>query len=137
MKMSLKFRPLLLLATAVFLTSCSAERRFHRRLVGTWNIERYEQRFTNGENEAASNLGVITFRRNGSGEKNITILTRGIRRPDDSDFSWKNTADAVTIISNNSELAKTWLVMRNKKSSQQWKSTTGGTVQTMELRKQN
>lgn len=137
MKMSLKFRPLLLLATAVFFTSCSAERRFHRRLVGTWNIERYEQRFTNGENEAASNLGVITFRRNGSGEKNITILTRGIRRPDDSDFSWKNTADAVTIISNNSELAKTWLVMRNKKSSQQWKSTTGGTVQTMELRKQN
>lgn len=137
MKMSLKFRPLLLLATAVFLTSCSAERRFHRRLVGTWNIERYEQRFTNGENEASSNLGTITFRRNGSGEKNITILTRGIRRPDDSDFSWKNTADAVTIISNNSELAKTWLVMRNKKSSQQWKSTTGGTVQTMELRKQN
>ncbi|MCK6692568.1 MAG: hypothetical protein L6Q97_10750 [Thermoanaerobaculia bacterium] len=129
-------RPSVFLLLLVFLASCSAERRFHRRLVGTWNIDRYEQQFTNGEKEAASNLGTITFRKNGSGIKNVTILTRGLRKPDDSDFSWKNTIDAVTIISRNSELAKTWLVMKNKRTYQQWKSTTQGTVQTMELRKQ-
>lgn len=128
--------PSVFLLLLVFFASCSAERRFHRRLVGTWNIDRYEQQFTNGEQEAASNLGTITFRKNGSGIKNVTILTRGMRKPDDSDFSWKNTVDAVTIISRNSELAKTWIVMRNKRTSQQWKSTTQGTVQTMELRKQ-
>lgn len=132
----LKFHPSAFLLLLLFFASCSAERRFHRRLVGTWNIERYEQQFTNGENEAASNLGAITFRKNGSGIKNVTILTRGLRKPDDSDFSWKNTVDAVTIISRNSELAKTWIVMKNKRTYQQWKSTTQGTVQTMELRKQ-
>ena len=131
-----KIHPSAFLLLLVFFASCSAERRFHRRLVGTWNIDRYEQQFTNGEQEAASNLGTITFRKNGSGIKNVTILTRGVRKPDDSDFSWKNTIDAVTIISRNSELAKTWIVMRNKRTSQQWKSTTQGTVQTMELRKQ-
>jgi len=136
MTINLKFHPAYLLLALLFFASCSAERRFHRRLVGTWNIERYEQRFSNGENEAASNLGTITFRKNGGGDKNVTILTRGLRRPDNSDFSWKNTTDAVTIISNDSDLAKTWLVMRNKRSTQQWKSTTQGTVQTMELRKQ-
>lgn len=134
--MILKSRPAVFLLLLLFFASCSAERRFHRRLVGTWNIDRYEQQFTNGEREASSNLGTITFRKNGSGDKNVTILTRGLRKPDDSDFSWKNTVDAVTIISHNSELAKTWLVMKNKRSFQQWKSTTQGTVQTMELRKQ-
>ena len=136
MTINLKLHPAYLLLALFFFASCSAERRFHRRLVGTWNIERYEQRFSNGENEAASNLGTITFRKNGGGDKNVTILTRGLRRPDNSDFSWKNTTDAVTIISNDSDLAKTWLVMKNKRSTQQWKSTTQGTVQTMELRKQ-
>ena len=136
MSINLKFHPAYLLLALLFFASCSAERRFHRRLVGTWNIERYEQRFANGENEAASNLGTITFRKNGGGDKNVTILTRGLRKPDNSDFSWKNTTDAVTIISNDSDLAKTWLVMKNKRLTQQWKSTTQGTVQTMELRKQ-
>jgi len=136
MTINLKLHPAYLLLALFFFASCSAERRFHRRLVGTWNIERYEQRFANGENEAASNLGTITFRKNGGGDKNVTILTRGLRKPDNSDFSWKNTTDAVTIISNDSDLAKTWLVMKNKRSTQQWKSTTQGTVQTMELRKQ-
>ncbi len=136
MTINLKLHPAYLLLALLFFASCSAERRFHRRLVGTWNIERYEQRFANGENEAASNLGTITFRKNGGGDKNVTILTRGLRKPDNSDFSWKNTTDAVTIISNDSDLAKTWLVMKNKRSFQQWKSTTQGTVQTMELRKQ-
>jgi len=129
-------RFLLALITITGLASCSAEKSFHRRLVGTWNIERYEQQFANGERESASNLGTISFRKNGGGDKEINILTRGLDKRDNSDFSWKNTVDAVTIISNNSDLAKTWLVMKNKKTTQQWKSTNQTTVQTMELRKQ-
>lgn len=120
----------------MLLTSCSAEKRFHRRLVGTWNIERYEQQFPGGNRESASDIGTITFRKNGSGDKNLSVLTRSLNRRDNSDFSWKNSTDAVTIISNNSDLAKTWLVVKNKKSYQQWKATTSTTVQTMELRKQ-
>lgn len=137
MTISMLSRYLIYLGAFSVLASCTAERRLHRRLVGNWNIERYEQRFSNGETETASNLGSISFRKNGGGDKELSILTRSLRQRDDSDFSWKNTADAVTIISNNSELAKTWLVMKNKRSFQQWKSTTQGTVQTMELRKRN
>lgn len=136
MTMTMHLRFLLTLITITGLASCSAEKKFHRRLVGTWNIERYEQQFANGERESASNLGTITFRKNGGGDKEINILTRSLSKRDNSDFSWKNTADAVTIISNNSDLAKTWLVMKNKKTTQQWKSTNQTTVQTMELRKQ-
>ncbi len=136
MTITMYHRILLALITITGLASCSAEKQFHRRLVGTWNIERYEQQFANGERESASNLGTITFRKNGGGDKEINILTRGLDKRDNSDFSWKNTADAVTIISNNSDLAKTWLVMKNKKTTQQWKSTNQTTVQTMELRKQ-
>lgn len=131
------FRSFLYCFALSLLVSCTAERRLHRRLVGNWSIERYEQRFSNGETETASNLGTITFRKNGGGDKELSILTRSLRQRDDSDFSWKNTADDVTIISNNSELAKTWLVMKNKRSFQQWKSTTQGTVQTMELRRRD
>lgn len=127
--------PLLLIVIAG-LSSCSAEKRLHRRLVGTWAIERYEQQFADGQHDVASNLGTITFRKNGSGDKEITILTRNLNKRDDSDFSWKNTADAVTIISNNSDLTKTWLIIKNKKTTQQWKSTSPTAVQTMNLRKQ-
>lgn len=117
------------------LGACSAERRFHRRLVGTWEVVRYEQRYANGETEVASDLGTITFRKNGSGSNDISVLTRGLRKPESGDFSWKNTVEEVTIISRSSFLAKSWIVMRNKRSAQVWKSTTQANVQTMELRK--
>lgn len=136
MAIHLYFRPILLLSVLTLFASCSAEKRFHRRLVGTWNIEHYDQDFSNGEHESASNIGTLTFRKNGGGDKNLTVLTRGLKRPDNSDFSWKSTLEAVTIISNNSDLSKTWLVIKNKSTTQQWKSTNQGTVQTMTLRKQ-
>ena len=130
------FQPLALLFLLTTLVSCSAERRFQRRLVGTWNVDRYEQRFPNGETEVSSNLGSITFRKNGSGRNDLSILTRGVRQPDASDFSWKNTTEEVTIISRNTLLAKSWIVIQNKRKYQQWKSTTQANVQMMELRKQ-
>ncbi len=55
--------------------------------------------------------------------------------PDVGSFSWKNTTEEVTIISGNTYLSKSWIVMRNKRSHQIWKSTTQAVVQTMELRK--
>ena len=129
------FRATLLIFILSALASCSAEKRFHRRMVGTWDVVRYEQQFPNGETERSSNLGTITFRKNGSGINDLSVLTRTIRQPESSDFSWKNTAESVTIISRNSFLAKSWIVIRNKRSEQVWKSTTQANVQTMELRK--
>lgn len=123
----------LLLAT--LLASCSAQKKFHRRLTGTWNIVKYEQEFPNGEHQNSSDLGTITFHKNGSGDNDIAVLTRGLSKADNSDFSWKNTEDEVTIISRNTFLAKSWIVVRNKRTQQIWKSTTQANVQTMELHK--
>ncbi|TNE68101.1 MAG: hypothetical protein EP344_01600 [Bacteroidetes bacterium] len=134
-RMTFRIAALALILT--MLASCSAERRFHRRLVGTWDVVRYEQQFPNGDTERGSDLGTITFRKNGSGLNDISVLTRGVRQPDNSDFSWKNTVESVTIISRNSFLAKSWIVIRNKRNEQLWKSTTQANVQTMELRKRN
>ena len=132
----LAIRTFAILFVLNLMASCSAERRFHNRLVGTWSVDRYEQRFANGENEVAQNLGTITFRKNGSGDNDLSILTRGVRKPDDvRDFSWKNTTEEVTIISRNTYLAKSWIVIENKRKRQIWKSTTQANVQTMELRK--
>ncbi len=117
------------------LASCSAQKRFQRRLVGTWNVERYEQLFPSGQREASPNVGTITFRRNGGGDNDLPVLTRSVRMPDVGSFSWKNTTEEVTIISGNTYLSKSWIVMRNKRSHQIWKSTTQAVVQTMELRK--
>ena len=136
--MSIKrlFRFALFFILAGLLASCSAEKRFHRRLTGTWNVVRYEQRFANGETQVSNDLGTITFKRNGSGENDISVLTRNVRQPDQGSFSWKNTIDEVTIISRNTYLAKSWIVVKNKRSNQVWKSTNQANVQTMELQKQ-
>lgn len=129
------FRTFLFLSLASLLGSCSAEKRFHRRLVGTWDVVRYEQRFANGETQVANDLGTVTFKRNGSGDNDLAVLTRNVRTPDTNSFSWNNTIDQVTIISRNTYLAKSWIVVKNKKSTQIWKSTTQANVQTMELHK--
>ncbi len=118
------------------LASCSAEKRFHRRLTGTWEIVSYEQQFPTGQAERRNDLGRITFYKNGSGNNDLPALTRGVRQPEEArDFSWKSTLESVTIISRNTFLAKSWIVIRNKKKEQTWKSTTQANVQTMQLKK--
>jgi hypothetical protein len=117
------------------LASCTAQKRFQRRLIGTWNVERYEQLYPSGQREVSPNVGSVTFRRNGGGENDLPVLTRNLRMPDVGNFSWKNTTEEVTIISGNTYLAKSWIVMRNRRTHQIWKSTTQAVVQTMELRK--
>ncbi len=129
------FRTFLFLSLVSLLSGCSAEKRFHRRLVGTWDVVRYEQRFANGETQVSSDLGTVTFKRNGSGDNDVSVMTRSARTPDTNSFSWNNTIDQVTIISRNTYLAKSWIVVKNKKSTQIWKSTNQANVQTMELHK--
>jgi len=119
----------------VLFASCSAQRRFQRRLVGNWNVERYEQLFPSGQKEEFRNVGTIRFNTNGTGENDLSILTRTVRQPGDRGFNWINTAESVTITSNNTYLAKAWIVIQNKGSFQVWKSTTQTVVQTMELRR--
>lgn len=52
------------------------------------------------------------------------------------DFEWTNTDNTVTMRGFDTEFARSWIVIENKKSHQIWKSTDGANgVQTLELRK--
>lgn len=117
------------------LSACSAQRKLQRRLTGTWNVTRYEILYPSGQREETFNVGTVVFNRNGSGDNDMPILTRNIRTPDARRFSWKNTDQSVTIISENTFLAKAWIIVENRRNRQVWRSTTNELIQTMELQK--
>ncbi|MCS7035568.1 MAG: hypothetical protein RMJ33_05860 [Saprospiraceae bacterium] len=117
------------------LFACSAQRQLQRRLTGTWNVTRYEILYPSGQREETFNVGTIVFHRNGNGDNDMPILTRNIRTPNTRRFSWKNTDQSVTIISENTFLAKAWIIVENRRNRQVWRSTTNELIQTMELQK--
>lgn len=120
----------LLLSTTIF-TSCS------HRLVGTWNVQRYETTTPGQQGVSLSNIGTIRFKGNGSGEKNLNYIVLGINKKDKQPFKWNWTeGEYVSIDSQGSDFSKTWIIMTNKKKYQKWKSTDGtNNIQILELRK--
>lgn len=116
----------------ITLASCS------HRLTGTWQVKLFEVAAPGEPGTSLSNIGFITFAKNGSGEKNINYQVLGVHRMDNTPFKWIWTDDSyVTIESESSDLSKTWIIVENKKKSQKWKSTDGSNlIQTLELEKQ-
>ncbi|WP_273568394.1 hypothetical protein [Maribacter halichondriae] len=111
-------------------TSCA------HRLVGTWNVQKYERKTPGEEGMSVSNIGKITFDKNGSGEKNLDYSLLGISAKDVTPFQWSATDQFVTIEGENSEITKTWIYIENKSKFQKWQSTDGANnVQTLELAK--
>lgn len=125
MKLSLLLFGLLLMA------SCS------HRLVGTWNVTRFENGKPGEQSITLQNIGTIHFNKNGSGEKHLNYVVLGKEIADSSPFNWTwNNDEYVSIESPNSDFAKTWIIVENKKKSQTWKSTDGtNRVQVLELKK--
>ncbi|MFU8843388.1 MAG: hypothetical protein ACNA7V_06225 [Bacteroidales bacterium] len=121
------------------LTSCSAEKKLTKRLVGEWNVAKYSEQFhaTGASEVTLTNIGKLHLNKDGTGDKliNFSIMSRTVS--DTLDFTWRNTEDKVTLISNDESLfAKTWLVMSNKKNEQVWSSTDDeGNSQKMELKR--
>ena len=118
------------IAIVFMFTSCA------HKLVGTWNIDRYETTAPGRTGVALSNIGTMTFKRNGSGEKNVRYSVFGNHKIDDSPFGWHATGPYVGIESSNSDFSKTWIITTNKRKTQKWKSTDGANgVQILELSK--
>jgi len=120
----------LCISTLFLFTSCS------HRLVGTWNVQKYERKTPGEEGMSVSNIGSITFEKNGSGQKNLDYSLLGISSKDVTPFQWSATEQFVTIEGDDSEIAKTWIYIENKSKFQKWQSTDGSNnVQTLELKK--
>lgn len=115
---------------AVLFTSCAD------RLVGSWTVQRFETTSPGQQGVKLTNIGTVEFKGDGSGVKKISYSAMGVTTNDLSPFKWKATEGKyVTIESDASALAKTWIVMENKKKFQKWKSTEGSNIQTIELKK--
>lgn len=113
------------------ITSCS------HRLTGNWNVASFENGSPGEQNITLHNIGSIHFNKNGTGEKNLKYVILGKEIVDNAPFNWVwNNGEYVSIESANSEFAKTWIIVENKKKTQVWKSTDGSSrVQVLELKK--
>ncbi|MCO6163619.1 MULTISPECIES: lipocalin family protein [unclassified Flavobacterium] len=106
------------------------------KIVGEWNVHKYQITKPGVENITLTNIGTMTFKSNHKGEKNLDYTVLGMQKKDNVSFTWKLTENYITIDSENSDFAKTWIILENKNSSQIWKSTNGeNEVQTLELSK--
>lgn len=121
---------ILITATILLMTSCS------KKIVGEWTVSKYQTTKPGVEDISLSNIGTMTFKSNHKGEKNLDYIVLGITKKDNVSFTWKATDKYITIDSENSDFAKTWIILENKNNSQIWKSTNGeNEVQTIELSK--
>lgn len=129
-------RIIFITALMLCFTSCSP------KLVGTWNIDRYEVDNQQGQNFTTRNAGELTIKKNGTGEKNVQYNMFQNEFSDMQSFRWNMQGeDIITITSTNSkeksEFDKTWIMITNSKKKQVWKSTDGrNTVQTLEMSRQ-
>ncbi len=130
--MILKFTKITTLVVVITLvTSCS------HRMVGTWNVSRFETSKLGDQSISLNNVGTMEFKGNGEGEKKLNYSVLGIQRNDELPFKWKwNDDKYISIESQGSEFSKTWIIIENKRKFQKWKSTDGtNTVQVLELKK--
>lgn len=114
----------------LFLTSCS------EKIVGTWNVQKFETVKPGSQNISLNNIGTITFNKNNTGEKSLFYNILGVETKDDVPFVWTLNEPYITIESENSSLSKTWILIEYKNKTQKWKSTDGSNeIQTLELTK--
>lgn len=131
MKKTLRL-PLVALAV-LSISSCSP------KFTGQWSIVNYESNTGKGQNIKVENIGEIIFKKNNTGVKKINYSLFENKVEDNSAFKWTKAenGESITITGEGSQLNKTWLIVKDEKKYQKWKSTDGAnTVQILELKKQ-
>ena len=100
-------------------------------------MTRLETVTTGQQGVTLNNIGTVQFKKNGTGEKNINFSALGATHSDQTPFKWTWHDDKyVAIESENSEFAKTWIIVTNKKKFQKWNTTDGANkIQVIELKK--
>lgn len=131
---SLKRVTTLALVLAVIFTSCSAEKKLHKRLEGLWTIQSYAENNLKTADAGMSNIGTMSFFDNGTGTTNITFNISQNANLSGGTFNWMNTGNTVTITNANTGLSKSWIIIKNSKNKQEWQSTDGkGNIQALTL----
>lgn len=120
-----------MLVGGLLLSGCS------QRILGIWEVENFEVISSSSESVKATQIGTISFEKDGSGHKSLSFSILGLNQVDKADFSWSLNDRLLTISGDSSAFVKTWIVMEDKRNYQKYKSTDGAQqVQVMELRRQ-
>lgn len=123
-------KTIFIIILTLLLTSCS------HKLVGEWNVIKYQTTKPGETDVILSNIGTMKFKSNNEGEKNLDYTVLSLTKKDIVPFTWEANEKYVTITSKNSDFAKTWIILESERNSQIWKSTNGeNEVQTLELTK--
>ena len=126
--MKSKLQLLTALAISSFFVACSP------KYAGTWTVQKYESSTPGQQNVSLSNIGTMTFNKGGDGTKDIQYNLMGTQKEDKLPFTFTKNENYITINSEGSDFAKTWIVITDKSKMQKWQSTNGNSeVQTLEL----
>jgi hypothetical protein len=121
---------------AILFASCTAQSRLATRISAEWEIEKYENRTAGGSISSIENAGTIIFNNNGRGTQAFTTAIAHGGQSSGSDFRWTNTANTVSITSQEAQFPKVWIIVESGRSKQKWFSTDSeGNVQVMDLKK--
>lgn len=132
-KQFLNLKMLLLVVLVAAISACSLQ----NKLKGTWQITNYSEANEDGSTASSVNIGTIEFKKNGTGVNNLEYKVMGTKKSENSNFRYTVGEETVTIKSDEENtLAKSWIIVENKSKTQKWKSTDGGNVQVIELKKQ-
>ncbi|MCC6279053.1 MAG: hypothetical protein IT262_00530 [Saprospiraceae bacterium] len=123
--------------TIFMLGSCaSATKQFSNRLQGQWEIVQYKTEIQQLQRTAFPPYRSITFMKKGRGRVSANNEYSAEKGGQGFDFEWSCTENTVTMRGFDTDFARSWIVVENKKSKQVWKSTDGANgVQTLELKK--
>jgi ribosomal protein S4E len=118
---------ILVIASAIFLTSCNKEKQLSRRLEGVWNLDKIE--YTDAEDATWSysltNAGTIEFNEDKSGKFNYSYTVNGETYKNSESFKWENTEETVIITgsSNSGDKERIFTVDENDRKQQVWSNT--------------
>jgi len=124
---------LLILGLIISMASCSP------RIVNTWNIDKYKVTDNEGKSMTSENIGTITFKKNGEGEKKLNYNLFHDDYNDASPFQWNLYDDYIVLKTaskqeKDSNFNKTWIIIEDSSKKQVWKSTDGkNMVQVIQL----
>lgn len=124
---------LILFSISIFLitlTSCSTS------LIGSWKIEKLQTYEYGQSGSILSNVGTVTFLKDGTGVKNLNYTLMNMTVDDQMSFGWIKNENIITLTGEKSDLIKTWIIVESSSSYQKWQSTDGrNAVQTLIMKK--
>jgi ABC-type amino acid transport substrate-binding protein len=142
MKNSLKIAALLLISAATF-TSCSKEKKFAKRLEGTWTIDKATLVDSSATINFTTTGSTFNFKEDGKGEYTFAwVSTNPVAVVADAGtMTWDNTDDEKVTMVTTSALPGSdpttwnWTVTTNEKESQVWEATLDGDKYTLNFSK--